>query len=649
MRTYFEPDDIETYEAARDLLIRRCEAWAAERRTSVDPFALAAALDFRHQSIDGRLGYWTAALAEEFLLSYAPRTLSADARDAAGLPDSLRLLIEYLHTTGLTDPTGDPRADLDAAITRSVPEFAAAMTEQSNFGVAKFWVMTAMGHGIDPTDSSAMSGFFDDVEAGRIDHDDEVLAHIISRHDRQGDGRFERAVAQLPVLTTTGNLRLADARELVTLLDIGDTIDPKIGNRVFRTKSSAELPGLARLIELAKKIRLVRVVKNRLVRVAKTAPLLRDGLALWTAAFDAQPELGLLTHSTPWAAEHTRMLDSILDDVLLDVLNTVYGLPEPIPVIHLTEGVWSACAATYYLDDLDPATAARWRDGVGSSMRRLFDQLAELGAVELTIGHPDPLYRSDLDTDPDDSMPLPADAQEGLRAALGPDAGEVELIALTPLATQAVRARLLREGRPAPLVGELCDTEPAQLLGMVAEYYGEDTVRAEIAGWLAAHGGREHGLSLLLDGLRGYPFRTRTAAMLDVLAQTMPDRSAFLHGLRADHDLGPTAVQLLIADDEVTPDELDATEGLRGMAEQFIHLMEAVGPEAVTGTLADLPTAQARDIVAALRDCGHPDDTGLEELLAVTEAHITERHPGHATPVALKRKSSSRAKRKKHR
>lgn len=372
MRTYFEPDDIETYEAAKDLLIRRCEAWAAERRTSVDPFALAAALDFRHQSIDGRLSYWTAALAEEFLLSYAPRTLSTDVRDAAGLPDSLRLLIEYLHATGLTDPTGDPRVDLDAAITRSVPEFAAAMTEQSNFGMAKFWVMTAMGHGIDPTDSSAMSGFFDDVEAGRIDHDDEVLAHIISRHDRQGDGRFERAVAQLPVslpaqseldaaaeqtlivtrlralinwvgdgrvLTTTGNLRLADARELVTLLDTGDTFGPKIGDRVFRTKSSAELPGLARLIELAKKIRLVRVVKNRLVRVAKTAPLLRDGLALWTAAFDAQPELGLLTRSTPWAAEHTRMLDSILDDVLPDVLNTVYGLPEPIPVIRLTESV----------------------------------------------------------------------------------------------------------------------------------------------------------------------------------------------------------------------------------------------------------------------------------------------------------------------
>lgn len=274
-------------------------------------------------------------------------------------------------------------------------------------------------------------------------------------------------------------------------------------------------------------------------------------------------------------------------------------------------------------------------------MRRLFDQLAELGAVELTVGHPDPLYRSDLDTDPDDPMPMPPDALERLRVALAPDAGEVELISLTPLATRAVRARLIREGRFAPLVGELTDAEPAQLLGMVAEHYSEEAAAEEITRWLSAHGGREHGLSPLLDGIRDCPFRTRAAAMLDVLAQTMPDRSAFLQGLRTDRRLGPTAVQLLIADDEITPDELDADEGLRGMAEQFIHLLEAGGPEAVTGTLADLPTAQARDIMSALRDSGHPDDTGLGELLAVVQAHIAERRPGRATVVPLKRRSRS--------
>ncbi|WP_054816658.1 hypothetical protein [Nocardia arizonensis] len=683
MRTYFEPEDTEAFEAAKELLTRRCTAWAAERGHSVDPFVLAAAMDFRHHSIDGRLGYWTAALAEEFLLSHAPRRLSISAQDALGVPDSLRLLVAYLHSTGLADPTGDTSVEVDAAITESAAEFAVAMADERNFGIAKFWMMTAIRHGVDPADGSAMNRFFEDVGVGRVDYDHEVLAHIASRHALEGGGGHERAIVQLPVslpeeaelaavaeqtpvvarlralvgwvgdgraLTTTGNIRLADARELVELLDTGDTIDPRIGERVFRTKSSADLGGLTRAIDLAKKIRLVRVVKNRLVCVAKAAPLLRDGLALWTAAFDAQPALGLLARPASWAAEHTRMLDIILDEVLPDVLNTVYGLPEPMPVVRLAESVWSACAAEFYLDALDPATATRWREGVGSDLRRLLRQLAEFGAVELTVGHPDPIYRADLDSswelDADDPA-MPPDARDRLRAALAPGAGAMELVSLTPLATYAVRARLLREGRFAPLVGELSEAEPAQLLGMIAEHYSPETADAEIAGWLAAHGGRERGLPLLLDGVRGCPFRARAAVMLDVLARTAPDRSAFLRELRADRQVGPIVLQMLVADDEIDPDELDPEDGLRGMAEQFLHLLEIHGPDAVTDALADLPRAQARDVVAALQDCDHPDRTGMAELLAVAGAQVAAPARTNVIPMkGVSRSGRPRAKRK---
>ena len=38
-------------------------------------------------------------------------------------------------------------------------------------------------------------------------------------------------------LTATGRIGLADARHLVELLDTGDTIDPEIGGRVFKTRS----------------------------------------------------------------------------------------------------------------------------------------------------------------------------------------------------------------------------------------------------------------------------------------------------------------------------------------------------------------------------------------------------------------------------
>lgn len=666
MRMYFEPTDDEAYEAAKDLLIRRCTAWADDRGDLVDPFAVAAALDFRQDSADGRLGHWTVGLVEEFLLSYAPRTLLITAPDAAGLPDNVRLFLRYLHATGLADPTGDALPDLEAAVAKAGAQFPAAMADERNFGMAKFWMMTAARHGVDPTDGPAMDRFLDDARAGRADYDLDVLAHIAARHERENGDRPERAVPQLPVslpaeaelaalaehtpvvtrlraladwigdgraLTTTGNIKLGDARELVTLLDTDDVLDPQVGEQVFRTRSSAELPGLALLVELAKKIRLVRVVRNKLVRVAKAAPLRRDGLALWTAAFDALPTLDLLRR--PWAAEHTRMLEAVLEDMLEDVLNTVYGLPEPIPVIRLAESVWTACTETFYLDALEPGAAIGWREGVGADLRALLDVLADFGAIEPTVGRPDPMYRADLgldlELDPDDPDLLPPDARERLLTALAPDAGPMELVSLTPLATRAVRARLLREGRYAPLVGELSEAEPAPLLGTLAEHYGQETANAEIAGWLAAHGDRERGLRRLVDGVRGCPFRTRAAAMLDVLADAVPDRSGFLRDLRDDERLGPIVTQMLIDDGVITLDELDPVDGLRSMTEQFIHLLELGGTGAVADALAELPSGHAREMMAALLASGHPDHAGLDELRTLAQAQFAERRPGRAT------------------
>src|SRR5215218_5447852 len=75
-------------------------------------------------------------------------------------------------------------------------------------------------------------------------------------------------------LTQTSRLTMADARELVELLDTGDVIDPVIGERVFRTRSSEDLRGLAVMLAWAKAVGLLRVVHGRLVPVKKNARLL---------------------------------------------------------------------------------------------------------------------------------------------------------------------------------------------------------------------------------------------------------------------------------------------------------------------------------------------------------------------------------------
>lgn len=56
MRTYFEIEEIGDYLGTRDLLVRRCEAWAAANGLGMSPVLAGSLLDSRHFSSDGRLG-----------------------------------------------------------------------------------------------------------------------------------------------------------------------------------------------------------------------------------------------------------------------------------------------------------------------------------------------------------------------------------------------------------------------------------------------------------------------------------------------------------------------------------------------------------------------------------------------------------------
>ncbi|MCX4771089.1 MULTISPECIES: hypothetical protein [unclassified Streptomyces] len=69
-------------------------------------------------------------------------------------------------------------------------------------------------------------------------------------------------------LTQTGRVTLADARALVEVLDTGDRMDPVIGDRTFKAKSSEELYHLTLLVEWAKAARLLRTAGGRLLRTA---------------------------------------------------------------------------------------------------------------------------------------------------------------------------------------------------------------------------------------------------------------------------------------------------------------------------------------------------------------------------------------------
>lgn len=681
MRTQYEPTEVEEFEAAKDLLVRRCLAWANEQHMTADPFLLDTALEFRHAGTDGRLAFWTAELARKFLLVWMPRRVSARAEEVSLAPDSLRTLVRYLHHTELAEATGDHLADIEAAIIAAADEFPQAMSDNKNFGVAKFWTMTAIESGVDPHDESAMNRFIEQVREGTVTYDDAALQHIMIRHLSGDDATPGRAPTMPPMslppqeelaedlennplvqqlrtlvawlgrdgrsLTGTGQLKLADARELIERLGTGDTIDPVIGGRTFHTKSSAELAGLGLIVAWAKKIRLVRVVKNRLVPIAKAKPVLNDTRALWNRAFDTIVELGDEILGPPWYGQG--LFNELYDEIVPDVLRTLYGMPEAFPVVCLQESIWLTCRTAFGVEDAE-SQQHLMREQVDSDVWRILRVLADLSAVELTTGTADPIFLADLDEEStiDESGTLPPDARENLRAALNPQAGPIDLVRLTPPATARVHTWLVDEGRCAPLVGELSEATPAQVLATVAERYPPEAARAEIDHWFSAHD--SEAPQRLIEAIRQCPFRSRAAAMLEVLSVLRADGTALLQRLRSDSVLGPLAVQGLMTSGLLDQDDLTESEQVLGLAEQLIQALETAGPETVRDMLLTGSSPnEALNVLAAALDSGHPADTGLEELRTLVAEPLRQQTSSrpHKHPLAGLSRASRKHKRKR--
>jgi hypothetical protein len=151
-------------------------------------------------------------------------------------------------------------------------------------------------------------------------------------------------------LTQTGRIGLADARHLVELLGTGDTIDPKIGDRVFKTKSSEDLGYLTRIVEWAKTARLVRVTGTRLIPVKKNAGLLDRPLDLVMAMFAAYPKLGKSLF--PRSTYRRSLVGDEFSDISGALLTTMFTHPGACPLSLLRTVASDMIAERYVLDRL---------------------------------------------------------------------------------------------------------------------------------------------------------------------------------------------------------------------------------------------------------------------------------------------------------
>jgi hypothetical protein len=191
---------------------------------------------------------------------------------------------------------------------------------------------------------------------------------------------FTRWVGAGRKLTQTGRVTLAHARELVELLGTGDVIDPKIGDQVFRTKSSEELPELNAVVEWAKASRLVRVSGGKLVVAKKNASLLERPLPLWRQMFEMFGKLGSAVCPSGWGES---LLRHHFDEGIGAVLAGVYAHGRPVEVMEVCAWAWKTVSAGYRIEDATDAQQATLRQCNDRDVRRALGVLAQFGAVRL--------------------------------------------------------------------------------------------------------------------------------------------------------------------------------------------------------------------------------------------------------------------------
>jgi Plasmid pRiA4b ORF-3-like protein len=182
-------------------------------------------------------------------------------------------------------------------------------------------------------------------------------------------------------LTQTGRVGLADARYLLEFLGTGDRMDPVIGDRVFKTTSSEELPYLTMIVEWSKAARLIRVTGTKLVPVRKNAALADKPLDLALAMLAAYPKLGksLFPRNT-WRSS---LVGDEFTDVSRELLTGLLTSRGPVPLETLSDTAYDVIADRYVLSDLTGLQHDSLRRMVAVDVAIAMSALHALGVVVL--------------------------------------------------------------------------------------------------------------------------------------------------------------------------------------------------------------------------------------------------------------------------
>jgi hypothetical protein len=257
-------------------------------------------------------------------------------------------------------------------------------------------------------------------------------------------------------LTQRGNLTMADARALVPLLGSDDVLDERIGDRMFKTRSSAEMPVLQLVFIWAKKAGILRVRHGKVLATKRGLALAANPAAEFGRVLDALLHAGPLTaQRVPGAWLDWPDVDKLLDSIVLHLLVPPYAGRRPVPIVKLAEIATEVVRGTFVFDRLaDEHVAGR----IGWDVARIADAL-ELAGV---------LRRSG------------AAAQEPKVGQPLRRGGDVEL---TPAGVAALQERLPALGYDVPVSGLLATATAAELVAGL-DPVDSGALTAEVDAWL---------------------------------------------------------------------------------------------------------------------------------------------------------------------
>ena len=185
-------------------------------------------------------------------------------------------------------------------------------------------------------------------------------------------------------LTATGNLTMAAGAELIGLLGTDDRLHERIGDRVFKIRSTVELPGVDLTFRLARSAGFVKVRTGTVSATKRGTQLGHDPLADWQAAFKGLLDLGVLRHHYARATWIDPYWKELVDGEVPGLVAHLLVVGHPVALHELQERLWQLVEASFVLDDFDQEQLQRHRDVFDRDVRRICHALAKLGAVEVT-------------------------------------------------------------------------------------------------------------------------------------------------------------------------------------------------------------------------------------------------------------------------